>query len=101
MNLSRVLGAVIYAERTSRSVSQSRLAEMAGLHPMSISKIERGVIADVGVETLQRLAGALNTSASSMLARAEEWFEDVAAEPDTLSGSELAATVLLIRSKNH
>lgn len=58
-NLPWVLGQVINVERRARGMSQKTLAKLSGLHPMALSKIERGVHRDVGVVTFARLALAL------------------------------------------
>lgn len=98
LSLAAMLGAVLHAERTARRMSQQELAEAAGLHPMALSKLERGVQADVGVGTLQRLARGLGSTASTLLATAEGWeARAVAAGLDpTLRGGALAAAVSLL-----
>lgn len=102
-SLAAVLGAVIATERNARGMTQQRLATLSGLHPMALSKIERGIQQDVGVGTLQRLAGALSeagavTTASGLLATAEGWqgrLRKAGAGP-TLKGEILAATMTLL-----
>lgn len=42
-----------------RHISQAKLAERAGLHWVTVSKIERGVTQNTTLETLSRLAEAL------------------------------------------
>lgn len=85
INVAAVLGAVIHTHRASRSLSQQELAARAGLHAMTLSKIERGAQQDVGVVTLSRIATALSTSgvevrASELLAEAERWQRELKAE---------------------
>lgn len=77
--LAAVLGAVVRAERCARGLTQADLARAAGVHPMALSKVERGAQQDVGVATLAQLAAALAAAgpqactASSLIARAERW----------------------------
>jgi len=98
VHLTNALSAVIYAERSARGMSQSALAAATGMHKMSISKIERSVPLDIGVETLSCIGAAFGLKASEMLARAEQWRDELASEPDTKrSGAELAAVVSLRR----
>ncbi|MBI5495546.1 MAG: helix-turn-helix transcriptional regulator [Deltaproteobacteria bacterium] len=113
------MGAVIHTERTARGHTQTQLAQAAGIHPMALSKIERGIQGDIGVDTLQRIANALSqtgtsVTASQLLAAAEQWqwqlYEQwkagtlpVPAKPKgpdgaaiALSGAALAAVILLL-----
>lgn len=76
--LTAVLGAIILQERTLRNMSQANLAIAARLHPVALSRIERGQQGDIGVETLHRLAQGLSTSgrpvtAAGLMTRAEEY----------------------------
>lgn len=121
--LAVVLGALIHTERNARGMTQHQLAAFGGLHPMALSKIERGIQLDIGVETLQRIAVALSTcgsavSASELLANAERWRADLEARrlagqlpapasppaplgngtAVVLTGAALAAVVLLLAS---
>jgi transcriptional regulator with XRE-family HTH domain len=98
--LSAVLGALIHLKRVARGLTQDALARAAGLHPMAVSKIERGVQADLGVETLRRLAAALSgdhgfrVTAAGLIAEAERWEARVRGTPDaTARGARLAAVV--------
>lgn len=120
--ISLVLGAVIHTERTARGLTQQQLALMAGMHPMALSKIERGVQHDVGIETLQRLACGLAqvgpcVTATNLVASAEQWQRRLIAEaqggtlpvPATnntgqvvagvVTGAALAALIVLLASK--
>ena len=101
VKLTNAISAVIYAERSARSMSQSALAAAAGMHSVSISKIERGVPLDIGVETLSCIGEAMGIKASEMVARAEQWRDELASDPveSKLSGAELAAIVSLRRVK--
>lgn len=100
--LVRVLGALLHAERVARGLTQTELARDAGLHPMALSKLERGVQGDVGVQTLARLAEALSRrgcgaalEASDLLATAERWRCALPATT-TAGGATLAAQLSLL-----
>lgn len=100
--LGVVLGALLYVERAARGLSQRQVADAAGLHVMSVSKIERGVQHDLGVETLRRLVAALSTtppeiSVGAFVGRAERWQARLAASgaPGDLAGQALAATMAI------
>jgi transcriptional regulator with XRE-family HTH domain len=125
--LAVVLGAVVHTERNARGLSQQQLAAMAHLHPMALSKIERGIQQDIGVDTLQRLGGALSRvgapmAASQLVAAAEHWQYQLytawqqgalpqQSQPNSavnagavvaagaLSGAALAAVILLLTNK--
>jgi len=47
------------------------VAKAAGIHPMSLSKIERGVQKDIGVETLTRIAAVYGLKASDVISAIE------------------------------
>lgn len=57
------LAEAIRTARTDRRMTQQDLGELAGIHPMAVSKLERGIQRDVGIMTLQRIARALSTHA--------------------------------------
>lgn len=110
---SAVLGAIVHTERVARSVTQQQLAQSAGLHPMAVSKIERGVQRDVGIETVRRIATALSAagpalSTTDLIASAERWQLQLVAElsggtlpaaDSNVTGSALAAVIVLIASR--
>jgi len=48
--------------RERRGLTQEQLAELAKMHPMSISKLERGVVRDVRFTTLFGVADGLSRS---------------------------------------
>ncbi|MCO6412323.1 MAG: helix-turn-helix transcriptional regulator [Thiogranum sp.] len=62
----RILAANVRYLRLLRGWSQEQLAERCGLHRTYIGAIERGE-RNLGLDNLDRLAGALNTTASRML----------------------------------
>jgi transcriptional regulator with XRE-family HTH domain len=61
------LGSRIEQRRRQLGWKQSFLASKAGIHQSAISRIERGQRANIGLETLERLATALNLSTASLL----------------------------------
>lgn len=56
--------------REQQGLSQEELADRAGLHRTYISQVERG-LKSPSLRTLERMAAALNMSASSLIHRAE------------------------------
>lgn len=109
VRLPALLGAIVYAERTARGLTQAQLALAAGLHPMALSKIERGVQQDVGVETLRRIAEALSATGASvatsgLVASAERWLAplnngEAGDVPPDATGAALTARIALLASK--
>jgi transcriptional regulator with XRE-family HTH domain len=67
--LQRQLGQIIRSERQAHKLTQQELAFEAGLSLTYIGEIERGQRM-VSVDTLQRVARALNLTAAQMLAKA-------------------------------
>ena len=59
------------ALRTSRGLTQEKLAESSGLHPTYISGIERG-LRNPSWRTIGRVCEALETSTSELAALAEQ-----------------------------
>ncbi|MGF6634160.1 transcriptional regulator with XRE-family HTH domain [Paraburkholderia sp. MM5496-R1] len=70
--MSRIaaFGRVVREERLARGISQEELAEKANLHRNFISLVERGQ-SKIALDSLFALADALDTSASTLLRRAE------------------------------
>ena len=68
--LQRQFGATIRAERLARGLTQQELAFEAGLSLTYIGEIERGQRM-VSLDTVQRLATALEITGAELLARAE------------------------------
>lgn len=64
--LLRALGVAVRAFRTSRGLTQERLAEGAGLHTTYVSDVERGR-RNIGVINLDRLAAALSIDLSTLM----------------------------------
>jgi transcriptional regulator with XRE-family HTH domain len=55
------------AARLARGLTQERLGELADLHPTYISSVERAE-RNVSIDTMERLARALDLSLSALLA---------------------------------
>jgi transcriptional regulator with XRE-family HTH domain len=67
--LQRQFGATLRHERLARSLTQQQLAFEAELSLTYIGEIERGQRM-ISLDTLRRLASALNMSAAELLAKA-------------------------------
>ncbi|MBZ0185719.1 MAG: response regulator [Candidatus Obscuribacterales bacterium] len=65
------LSAAIRKRREEIGMSQTELAERAGLHRTYISNIERGS-QNISIESLNRIAGSMDISISELLTQAEE-----------------------------
>jgi transcriptional regulator with XRE-family HTH domain len=66
-------------KRLKLRLSQQKLGELIGQDQAYISRLERGVITDITIATLERLADALQTSADYLLGRVTEDTELLAA----------------------
>ena len=103
-DLCDALGAVIASYRVSLGLTQTELARRAGLHPMTISKIERGARVQLDVFTLRALAralrdaGASDVGIASLLDRAEEWTERLAADPELAEHAEKTSILVAIQN---
>lgn len=71
----QAVGAAVRDLRHERGVSQERLGELADLDRTYISGVERGV-RNPTITSLARIAGALDTPLSSLVALAEEIMGD-------------------------
>ena len=71
MNRLQAVGAAIREARLGQQLSQEKLAELAKLHRNVIGLVERSVSAPA-LDSLFAIADALGTSASKLVARAEE-----------------------------
>lgn len=70
-NISLVFGKRIKSLRTSRKLSQEKLAELSGLHPTYIGQIERGEKSPT-IDTVQKLSVGLGVSVAEFFGRADE-----------------------------
>lgn len=64
------LGVALRSLRQRRGLSQESLALAAGVHRSFVFRLERGDV-NVSLDTLGRLAGALDVSVSELIALAE------------------------------
>ena len=53
------LGQTLREARLQKRLTQAQLASAAGLHPTTVSELERGQAPDIGVRKLAALLGAL------------------------------------------
>ena len=60
----------VVVERARARLSQDQLAQRAGISRPTLSRIERGAAADVGISVVQRIADALGVSVTSLFERA-------------------------------
>jgi transcriptional regulator with XRE-family HTH domain len=72
-DITRALGKIIRQHRLTGELSQEALAFAAGLNRNYISLVELGSSSPT-VESLTKIATALHTSASSLLAEAENLY---------------------------
>lgn len=72
--IAKVLGQRIRNYRTSKGLSQEKLAELSGCHPAYIGQIERGE-KNATIESIEKIATALNISLSRL-------FEKLGADDD-------------------
>lgn len=64
-------GVAVRSAREAMGISQENLADRAGLHRTYVSLIERGQ-RTASIAVVEKLAGALGTSMSGLLGRADE-----------------------------
>lgn len=79
----KILGERIKAARKSKGISQEKLAELAGLHPVYIVKVERGKV-KASICTYLFLSKALGISLSELVELPED--NDVAERDGELFG---------------
>jgi CheY-like chemotaxis protein len=71
-NLKRFFGSAVKRKRAELHISQEELADRAGLHRTYISDVERGA-RNVSLESIEKLAAALELPVSGLFARAGQW----------------------------
>jgi transcriptional regulator with XRE-family HTH domain len=71
IDLKTLLGMAIKTQRASLGISQEELAHRAGLHRTYISDLERGA-RNPSIESIEKLARALELSVSKLFERASE-----------------------------
>jgi CheY-like chemotaxis protein/ribosome-binding protein aMBF1 (putative translation factor) len=75
VDVKRRFGSVVKECRSLMGISQEELAGRAGLHRTYVSDVERGA-RNVSLASIERLAGALEVSVSTLFARADELASD-------------------------
>ncbi len=70
IDLKTLLGMAIKTQRASLGISQEELAHRAGLHRTYVSDLERGA-RNPSIESIEKLAGALQVSVSNLFEGAE------------------------------
>jgi len=88
-DVKQIFGAAIRSQRTELHMSQEELADRAGLHRTYISDVERGA-RNLSLESIERLARALELSVSVLFARAANG-----------AGSEQLVEILLVEDNPH
>ena len=71
IDLKTLLGMAIKAQRASLGISQEELAHRAGLDRTYVSDLERGA-RNPSIESIEKLARALELSVSKLFERASE-----------------------------
>jgi transcriptional regulator with XRE-family HTH domain len=66
------LGEKVVMEREKLGMTQKALADASGLPQATVSRIERGLIAQPRVEVLKRLAGALHITVDYLVGRTQQ-----------------------------
>jgi CheY-like chemotaxis protein len=83
IDLKKRFGAAVRGERDNLGISQEELAGRSGLHRTYISDVERGA-RNLSLESIHRLASALNVSISHLFSRVEDAPAGPALSPDEL-----------------
>ena len=70
-DIAKTVGKRLRSYRQAQSLSQERLAEMAGLHPTYIGQVERGE-KNLTIESLEKITAALQVPMASVFELVEE-----------------------------
>jgi len=92
-DVKKQFGAAVRFRRDQLGISQEELAGRAGLHRTYISDVERGA-RNVSLESINRLAAALDVSLSVLFSRMEEVSSDTPSDP-ALSPDELVDILIV------
>ena len=92
-DVKKSFGAAVRLRRVHLSISQEELAGRAGLHRTYISDVERGA-RNVSLESINRLANALEVPLSVLFARLEELSSDQPVRP-SVSAEELVEILIV------
>jgi transcriptional regulator with XRE-family HTH domain len=65
----RLLGARLLAARRRQGLKQKELAAKAGIHPVTLSRIEHGTMPGVTLQVIATLADALEISVDHLLGK--------------------------------
>ena len=79
-DIAKILGQRIRNYRTGKGLSQEKLAELSGCHPSYIGQIERGE-KNATVESIEKIASALNVSLSKLFEKLGGQDEETPAIP--------------------
>src|SRR5437764_14731308 len=90
-DVKKYFGAAVRSRRDHLGISQEELAGRAGLHRTYISDVERGA-RNVSLESIYRLATALEVPLSVLFARVEELSSD---QPPSVSAVELVDILIV------
>ena len=74
-DIAKTVGRRLRSCRQAQAFSQEKLAERAGLHPTYIGQVERGE-KNLTIESLEKIAGALNMPIADVFERIEERTQD-------------------------
>lgn len=96
-DLKRLFGTAIKSKRSELGISQEELADRAGLHRTYISDVERGV-RNPSLESIEKLAVALDLSVSRLFRRAKDGGDGVPALEILLVEDEPADVELTMRA---
>jgi CheY-like chemotaxis protein/DNA-binding XRE family transcriptional regulator len=96
-DVKKQFGAAVRLHRDQLGISQEELAGRASLHRTYISDVERGA-RNVSLESIYRLAAALEVPLSVLFARFETFSPDHSSRP-SLSGDELV-DILIVEDSN-
>ena len=84
-NLLSALGSAIRQVREDRSLSQERLAELAGLHRTYISSVEQGR-RNVSIENIHKITNALGVSMTEIVQLCEDRLDSNMTKKGATSG---------------
>ena len=75
------IGDRLHDARRKRRMSQTELAELAGVSNVNISQLERGQRTNITIETLVRLAESLHVSTDYLLGLTDEMESELEPTP--------------------
>jgi len=93
-------GTAVKSRRLALGISQEELAGRAGLHRTYISDIERGA-RNISIESIEKLAGALDSSISTLFIGAREAASLGGAAKPATAVSDQCVDILLVEDNPH